>query len=203
MPVTVAALRRRIAAAPLRQPDSLSCGACVAEVAATLLAGSAPPSTTSFVAAVLARHRQLTSARDARGRLQLPWPRWWGTPPWSLARHLTVTGGRRHVVVGARAARTRAIRTVDAALAAGLPVPMYVGSRALPRHVLLVVPEEEARPGPRETWTVYDPASGRLRSLPVAEWQRGRLGTGWPTPWCVVAPAGVTPRRRRAGRTRA
>ena len=44
-----------------------------------------------FAADVLAMHRRATSA-TSRGRLQVPWPRALGTPPWAVARELC----RRH-----------------------------------------------------------------------------------------------------------
>lgn len=194
---------RLLRGAGLRQPDSLSCGACVAEVAGGVVTGSPAPSAPGFATAVLVRHRQLTSTRDAAGHWQVPWPRWWGTPTWALARHLRVVTGREHRVAWARVGR-RSASLVDAGLASGSPVPLYVGGRLLPRHVVLALPDpllvgvDATSPG---GWTVYDPASGRLRRVDPAQWRRGRLNRGWSTPWFAVVPrhdptARVTPVRR-------
>lgn len=178
----------------LRQPDALSCGACVAEVAAGIHTRTTPPVPATFTSRVLARHRQLTSARDVGGRAQVPWPRWWGTPPWALARHLGATSGVRHRVAWVRTGAGRTERRVSAALASGSPVALYVGSALLPRHVLLALPEESQSPGPGAHWTVYDPASGRTRPVDLDEWRRGRLGVGWSRPWWVVVTDPVSPR---------
>lgn len=180
------ALHRALRAAPLRQPDSLSCGASVAVVADMLRTERPVPSPEDFAAQVLHLHRRLTSARDAAGRLQAPWPRWWGTPPWALARHLGVVTGLEHRVHWARRG-DRAVAKVGAALAAGHCAPLYVGNAVLPRHVLLALPTPDRDPAGR-TWSVYDPAQGRTREQPVAEWMAGRLATGWPAPWAVVVP---------------
>lgn len=195
-PDPVRALRRSLASTPLRQPDALSCGACVAEVATALVTRVPPPPPTAFDSAVLARHRRLTSVRDACGQLQLPWPRWWGTPPWALARHLSHLTARPHHVVWGRTSPRRAADAVRDALASGTPVALYVGSTTLPRHVLLAVAATEGTVGTEERWTVYDPATGRLRELPVGQWLRGRLDVGWPRPWCAVVPRPVSRARR-------
>ncbi len=49
---------------------------------------------------------------------------------------------------------------------AGLPCPVYVGSAALPRHVLLVL---AAGRGPADPLVAHDPATGRPRRLEVPE----------------------------------
>lgn len=183
MSAWVRALREALASAPLRQPDVVSCGACVAELATAALQETPPPAAPDFAASVLARHRQLTSSRDVHGRLQVPWPRWWGTPPWALARHLTLTTGRGYRVLWARTRTTWAATPINRALTAGAPVPLYVGSPTLPRHVVLALPDPAD-----DTWTVYDPASGLLRHLPAHQWRHGRIRTGWPRPWFAVVP---------------
>ncbi len=149
--------------AGLRQPDARSCGAASMVMARALADPAyAETATTSFTPDVLATHRRLTSWR-LRGRLQLPWPRTLGTPPWAVARELSALTGRRHHV--------RLVRWSSRAPARGA---LYVGSRWLPRHVVLVVDDHPAR--------CYEPASGRV--LPVD----GRPLAGWPVSWFVVAP---------------
>ncbi|GMA22355.1 hypothetical protein GCM10025864_01140 [Luteimicrobium album] len=62
-------------------------------------------------------------------------------------------------------ARVRA--TVDAALARGIPVPLYTGGdtaggvgAAVPRHVVLVLPG-----GPDDAVLVYEPGSGAVHAV--------------------------------------
>ena len=69
------------------------------------------------------------------------------------------------------------------------PVPLYVGSAWLPRHVVLAV-------GPTaEGVDLYDPAHGRISELTRAAFEAGELTTTrqWHHPWFVIAPG------RRAG----
>ncbi|MBE7325940.1 hypothetical protein IEQ44_14915 [Nocardioides sp. Y6] len=179
---------RLLSGGELRQPDAVSCGACVAVVATALHQGAPPPA--DFGSEVWALHRRLTSCADLDGRRQWPWPRWWGTPPWALARHLTVVSGREHRVLWVRTGARRVVRRVTAALRDGAPVAVYVGSRLLPRHVVLALPVAQAGV-PTTTdlrWTVHDPASGRTRHIDLDAWRRGRLTPGWPRPWWVVVP---------------
>ncbi|WP_101525108.1 hypothetical protein [Nocardioides houyundeii] len=176
----------------LRQPDQRSCGAAVLVLAEALgneryarrlVAGGRP----RFAAEVLAMHRRVTSAVDVAGRPQLPWWRAVGTPPWAVARQLSGRTGVPHVV---RALwphrRRRLLAAVRAAVLAGHPVPLYVGTSRLPRHVLLVT---GAGPQPGDPLSVYDPALGRARRLRAQELVTGSLTQGWAVPWFVVLPA--------------
>ncbi|MDO9456722.1 hypothetical protein [Nocardioides sp.] len=148
--------------AGLRQPDARTCGAACMIVAA----GASPA---SFTTDVLAAHRRLTRLR-LRGRLQLPWPRALGTPPWAVARELAAVTGTPH--------RTRVVRwSRSAPPRAGA---LYVGSRWLPRHVVLVV---DAGAGTAEAPPrCYEPASGRVVPLD------GRPLAGWRHRWLAVTP---------------
>jgi hypothetical protein len=89
---------------------------------------------------------------------------------------------------------------VDAALSRGLPVPLYVGNRAAPAHVVLAV-----RPG-RRGWDVYDPARGAVVTVTRERYAAAELPFGRPAsvlrgfgpmarPWFVVAPGWERPRR--------
>jgi hypothetical protein len=70
-----------------------------------------------------------------------------------------------------------------AACAAGRPVPFYVGSRWLPRHVVLAV---DTAPGGLQ---VYDPARGLVRPMRTSDFAGSTLGFGrWTKPWFVVLP---------------
>src|SRR5690606_27149948 len=155
------------------QPDRRSCGAAVLVVdealanpayARRVVAGGPR----RFAEEVLAMHRRATGPVDVAGRLQLPWPRALGTPPWAVARQLDARRGVRHVVRVVGPWRRRgAWRELVAAVRVAGPAPVYVGSPLLPRHVLLALPpappgpEPDDRlpgrpvPGPEESLRVY------------------------------------------------
>ncbi len=157
---------------PLVQPDQRSCGAACLVVARALAEpayGRSLRDPERWRTEVLRTHAEVTGVRDT-GRAGLPWPRALGTPPWAVARRLGATTGRRWRTVRPDLARVAEV------VQAGHPVPLFVGSRRLPRHVLLAV--EDGPDGVR----VYDPARGTVRPLADA------LRTGWPRPWCAVLP---------------
>lgn len=196
---TVAA---RLLGLGLRQPDRRSCGAS-ALVAARMLTD---PSYADRIAvdpgprfrdAVLSLHRGVTRLRDPDGRLQPPWPRAIGTPPWALARGLAAAGGEPRVRHRTRLAVTDPASGHDhahAAVAAGHPVALYVGSRSLPRHVVLAF--EVAREPAGEALRVYEPSTGRLLTISREAAGRRRLGlAGWDVLWFVVGPT-TRPARR-------
>lgn len=174
---------------PHRQPDQRSCGAACLVVATMLTDASydarlrADPG--AWPAEVLRVHREVTRLRDA-GRFALPWPRLLGTPPWAVARRLgRRPGGRR---------RSRLLRVGRRPLAYGallllarhdVPLPVYVGSPLLPRHVVLVVGTAG------DDLLVWDPARGGTLTVTRAAFNAGRLPFGrWRTPWFAVLPAG-------------
>ena len=173
-------LRRR-----LRQPDQRSCGAAVLVVAEALdhdayAAWLADGGRGRFDAEVLAMHRRSTGPVDVAGRVQVPWTRLLGTPPWAVARQLSARRGHRHVAHPVLPwGRRQAVERIRGA-AAHSPVPLYVGN-LLPRHVVLVLDAD---------LTAYDPAQGRTVRLDPGELVGGRLTTvGWPAPWWWVGPA--------------
>jgi hypothetical protein len=182
----------------LVQPDQRSCGAAVL-VAAQLLAaprhGTTPATRVAatpewFRTEVLALHRQVTSARDVSGRGQLPWPRLIGTPPWAIAHHLSAVTGRPHDT-RLVASRDTAFEQILTAATNGSPVPLYVGSRWLPRHVVLVT-----GCGPEDALRCYDPARGAVVTVAREAFVRDRLALSrWNRPWFTVLPRG---RRTRA-----
>ena len=187
----------RLAAVTLRQPDATTCGSAVLVIArsisdpayAELLATGQHPVTghrltgtlqERFAAEVLAMHRRTSSAVDVRGAAQLPWPRRYGTPPWAVARQLsgsTGTSWRAQAITPW--ARSGALKEVRSA-AARRPVPVYVGNRWLPRHVVLVL-DADLR--------VYEPASGRVVTVTGSDFTGASLDlAGWSTPWFSVLP---------------
>lgn len=189
---TVGPLARALLEGRPRQPDARSCGAAVLVMAKAVtddgyagalragglgLAGVSSPDG-AWHAEVLGMHRRSTSLADAAGRLQLPWPRLLGTPPWAVARALSAWGPP-HVVRRAPGA----LAAVTDALAAGRPVPLYVGSRWLPRHVLLAL-----RVGEHAVWA-YDPASGLVVPLLLEDLRHRRVAVaGWRRWWWAVVP---------------
>lgn len=198
------ALRR--VRAGLVQPDRRTCGAATLVVARMLgdsdyagwvetgeVAGrpnDVRTRTRRFADEVLATHVRTNRWYDASGSLQVAWPRALGTAPWALAQELTVTGGtsppgtrhRVHPVSPRR--RGEAYDDVVAAVARGHAVPLYVGNRSLPRHVVLVVGGDDA------ALTAYDPASGGRTTMTRDAFEGGELRvSGWSEPWFAVVPA--------------
>jgi hypothetical protein len=189
------------------QPDRRSCGAASMVVAKFLgdpdyrteVSGGSltnPRTVASdqalrerFAAETLAMHRRITGFSDATGRLQVPWPRKFGTPPWAVARQLSATpadDGTRtpyswHI---ARLSRTSAYERLGDAAAAGRVAAIFVGSTWVPRHVVLVVDAAESG-----ALHVYDPARGRVSDLDRAAFADNHIDiAGWDVAWFVVTP---------------
>jgi hypothetical protein len=136
--------------------------------------------------AVLASTNRVSSGSG----LRLPWPRALGTPPWGLRDALDDLGRARGVrfevvrVDGTRAGEVdTALRRVDAAVARGVPVPLYVGNGLTPRHVVLAV-------GTAPGWVdLYDPGHGGRTRVQREALRTGRARvSGWDLLWAVVAP---------------
>ena len=104
------------------------------------------------------------------------WPRALGTTPWDAARwirrYAPAAGSYRvRLVDDTSAADVEALVVeVGAALAAGRPVPLLVGS-FVPRHSVLALGAEGGAGG--DAWRVYEPTSGQVRLLGLAA-VRGR-----------------------------
>jgi hypothetical protein len=133
-----------------------------------------------WAAEVLATHRRTTGTRDARGAAQLPWPMQLGTPPWAVANELAARTGAtwRARAVPPWSRGTALARVREAARTR--PVPLYVGSRWLPRHVVLVLDAD---------LSVYEPSGGRVERVDADDFTRGRLRlAGWTRPWFTVLP---------------
>lgn len=177
----------------LRQPDRRSCGAATLVMARMLRDPSyAERVAAGFSGEAMAMHRRVTGPVDVTGRLQPPWPRALGTPPWAVARQLAWTAGKPYRVDLVRWSRDRGFAALEAAVASGLPVALYVGSPVLPRHVVL------ALPGPDGGLRAWEPSSGRTSRVDPDAFAAARLrGLGWPVPWFVVAPGPTRPGARR------
>ena len=95
------------------------------------------------------------------------WPQALGTTPWGAARwlrdHVPTAGPYRvRLVDDTSTADVQAmISAVGAALAAGRPVPLVVGT-LVPRHYVLALRADGA------AWRVYEPTSGQVRLLDLA-----------------------------------
>ena len=174
--------------AGLRQPDAFTCGAQSVVVAGALCGRTVPTDAPGFARLVLDTHRRLTSPRSASGRSQLPWPRRLGTPPWAVAAEMRqLTGLRYHALAVAPQTRDRRWSAALTAVRAGHPVPLYVGNRWLPRHVVLAVAARRTDQG--DHLVVHDPATGHLRILTGSSWRSASLRlSGWDVGWLVLAP---------------
>jgi len=92
------------------------------------------------------------------------WPRALGTTPWGMAawlrRNVAVAGRYRVRLVDDVSAAdvAEALAAVGAALDAGRPVPLVVGT-LVPRHYVLALGHHDDR------WRVYEPSSGSVRAL--------------------------------------
>lgn len=138
-------------------------------------------------------HRRTNAAIGPTGRLQAPWPRALGTPPWGVARELEALTGsapgryRTVIVRWARADRIiRVVRALAGHASTERPAVLYVGNDVAPRHITLLVPDP-AGPG----MLLYDPAGGQVGPLDAAALARRRLLVGgWRAPWLLVGPVG-------------
>jgi hypothetical protein len=143
--------------------------------AAWLLGGLDP--VRRFGDAARAMLTRTCSPVDRAGRLQLPWPRSQGTRPAALIRQLG--GGWRNRVVDPREPG----RAYDAILAAGRPVPLYVGEGSWMQHIVLVTEADEGG------FTVYDPACGHEVRRTRDDFEDARLRiAGWDQPWLAILP---------------
>lgn len=103
----------------------------------------------------------------------LPWPRSLGTPPWRVDNVTRCAGLRfRGVVVDdANTAQIGALAThAAAALADGIPVPLYSGGDSsmglegvVPRHVVLLTGHGDG------SFRIYEPSSGAVHALAAAD----------------------------------
>lgn len=186
----------------LKQPDQRSCGAAVLVVARmindagyaeALVAGRHPATGWTpegetlldrFAAETLAMHKRSTGLVDVRGRLQVPWPETFGTPPWAVARQMSGASGVPGTTYDARPVspfdRRDSLAAILHATRNGHVVPVFVGNRWSPRHVVLVLDPD---------LVTYDPARGRRVDLRANDFVEGELmNASWPVPWFAVLP---------------
>ncbi|WP_277500177.1 MULTISPECIES: hypothetical protein [unclassified Nocardioides] len=182
-----------------RQPDGTTCGSCClvaahlhhspAYAAAVLGDADLLP---RLHAEALAVQRVTAGARLA-GETQVPWPTRLGTAPWALARHLRLVSGRPGTTYAWTPRGDDFWERMTAALDAGHPVPLYVGTRLLPRHVVLVLDAAD------DHLVAYQPGRGGTVRVTRGEVTRSEArALGWPHVWGGVLPtltAGGDPRR--------
>ncbi|HVL62168.1 MAG TPA: hypothetical protein VM430_12300 [Microbacterium sp.] len=146
------------------------------------------------VAERFATYEQVVAGRTnalvgAGGKLQLPWPRALGTPPWGARRELEFGASDPDADYDVTWLRLRSRAGLEQAYAAlrarvrdGRPALLYVGNAALPRHVVLVMP-----PSAEQELDVYEPSTGRVLDLPGRAFVDRRLRlAGWDVPWAAV-----------------
>jgi hypothetical protein len=187
--------------AKLDQVDGTTCGSAVLvalaawadpgetrrlDGGATAMAGSAPAGVTvGFGARYDARQRAVHTESTRF------WPQALGTSPWGmvgwLRRQAPGAGPYRVRLVDDTSATdvSTVIDTVNAALAAGRPVPLLIGT-FVPRHYCLALAREGA-----DAWRVYEPTSGEVRVLDLAIVRRRALAPilGFDRFHAVLAPA--------------
>lgn len=164
----------------LKQPDPRSCGAASALAAKAMLSDWRPAAGADGATEIKDEHRVLTSATSARDRFQMPWPRALGTPPWAIVNLLRVLTGQHIATVFARPRPALAYEIVREQLA-HRPVAVYIGSRWLPRHVILAVATMDG------AIQVFDPARGQLVRVIEEKWVDNDFDVaGWSHVWFVA-----------------
>ncbi|WP_345206330.1 hypothetical protein [Fodinibacter luteus] len=134
-------------------------------------------------------------------RLNLPWPRRLGTPPWGALRELEYGAARLGTQYTLDVLRVDgeedlvgSFDTLVDVVAEGEPALLYVGNELTPRHVVLVLPGDGDR-----MLDVYDPGNGRVTHLRRDAMVERRLAlSGWDVPWIAVRPTGLRSVRSRA-----
>lgn len=191
----------RLLGQPLVQPDNTSCGAaslvvaraCTDDAYAELLLEGTHPGTgfasvggtavERFREETLSMHRRVTSMVAVSGRLQLPWPSAFGTPPWAVANQLAA-GGTPYSTHTVRTRPDSAPALALPALERQVPVAFYVGDSWLPRHVVLGLGT-----APHDGLRIYDPAIGGIRVVTRQAFATRSLPFGrWDQPWFVITP---------------
>lgn len=170
---------QRHAGAVLDQVDGTTCGSAVL---VALAAWADPTELARLEAADAGRPlvgggfgaRYDARQKQVHGQTNRFWPQALGTTPWGAARwlreHAPAAGRYRVRLVDDSSATDVAavLDTVAAALDAGRPVPLLVGT-FVPRHYVLALRPDGAG------WRVYEPTSGQVRLLDLAAVRERRL----------------------------
>ena len=134
--------------------------------------------------------------RAAGGKLNVPWPRALGTPPWGAEKELEFGAARpgaayamRLVRLGSSDALRDVYRDLVRLVRDGLPALLYIGNTWAPRHVTLVLSGGGVGGSGGGGLDVYDPATGSVTELDLAWFASRTLGiAGWNVPWITVQP---------------
>ena len=137
--------------------------------------------------------------RAAGGKLNVPWPRALGTPPWGAEKELEFGAARPGAAYAMRLVRlgsSDALRDVHRDLVRlvreDLPALLYIGNAWAPRHVTRVLPGDGgggAGGSGGGGLDVYDPATGSVTELDLERFASRTLGiAGWNVPWITVQP---------------
>lgn len=169
-----------VAPRALRQPDPVNCGASAVVAARMLLRPGWRPA--DWSTEIRSEHRALTGHRTPGGKVQMPWPRRLGTPPWAIAAAMGVLSNQRVATVNARPRAALGYEVLVAQLQSR-PVAVYVGNRWLPTHVLLALEAPDAGLSIR----LFDPWTGEIHIVEAPRWREHRLGvSGGDHFWFVV-----------------
>ena len=132
--------------------------------------------------------RRTNALVGAGGRIQLPWPRAWGTPPWGALGELeygAAVPGRTTTSSGSASSAEpldAAYTSLQRRVREGRPALLYIGNAWLPRHVVLVMPATRG-----QELDVYEPSVGRVVDLPRRGFVERQLRmAGWDVPWGAV-----------------
>ena len=133
--------------------------------------------------------RRTNGVVGAGGRLQPPWPRGLGTPPWGALHELEFGAADpaadydvEWFRFGSNDALAKAYAELRTRVRAGRPAVLYIGNAWSPRHVVLVMPATGA-----QELDVYEPSIGRVVDLPHDAFVARRLQmAGWGVPWAAV-----------------
>ena len=190
------------------QQSSVTCGSASLTVARMLVSPEfgqwivngidpkgGPPDTRSEPERFAEHEREVmnrTNGIHAAGeKLNIPWPRAMGTPPWGAEKELEYGAARPGAAYAMRLVRlgsSDALRDVHRDLVRlvreGLPALLYIGNAWMPRHITLVLPGDGGGEGELD---VYDPATGSVTELAPDRFVSRTLDiAGWNVPWITV-----------------
>jgi hypothetical protein len=168
----------------LRQRDGVTCGPSVAVMAAAMLDVEYGTRLFSGEADAAQRWFHAEQGRVHRA-INVVWPRALGTTPAGMARAFNAHSAVRYRWRPAR--RRDPLADVRAAVAAGWPVAMLIGS-TIPRHWVLL---SELGSDDDSALRCYEPSSGRTVTVDIGDIRAATLtGLGFPRPFSFVLPTG-------------
>jgi hypothetical protein len=167
----------------VRQTDGFTCGPTSAMVAGAFLDPAyASALDTTPAGFALEQHR----IHQASNKV---WPRKLGTTPWGVAAAISRHSAPLGVRYGWRLFKGRRddLADVTAAVDGGWPVALLIG-KVVPRHWVLFTEHPDV-----SMFHVFNPASGQLRTVTLADMQRHDLNLGYPRAFALVLPKTAVP----------